>query len=308
MKRLLLTVLLLAVARPALSVHADEPRPNIVWITSEDHGPHMGCYGDQYATTPHVDGLAARGLLYTRAWSNAPVCAPARTTLISGLYATSTGGQHMRSMVPFPAGKQMFPQILRAAGYYCTNNSKEDYNLTQPGKVWDESSRKAHWKNRSAGQPFFAVFNSTKSHESQIRRRPHSPVHEPAKVRVPPYHPDTPEVRRDWAQYYDVVSLADADAGQHLAELEQAGLTDNTIVFYFADHGSGMPRNKRWPFNLGLQVPLVVHIPEKFKALRPADYAPGGKTDRLVSFVDFAPRCSVSLVSNHRIGCKVTRF
>ncbi len=284
-----LLLLVLTVLARIDSVGAAEARPNILWLTSEDHGPHMGCYGDRYATTPNVDALAAHGLLYTRAWSNAPVCAAARTTLISGLYATSTGGEHMRSMVPFPAGKQMFPQMLRAAGYYCTNNAKEDYNLTQPGQVWDDSSRQAHWQHRRNGQPFFAVFNSTKSHESQMRRRPHEPVHDPARVRVPKYHPDTPEVRRDWAQYYDVVSEADADAGLRLAELAEAGLADDTIVFYFADHGSGMPRNKRWPFNLGLHVPLVVHIPEKFQHLRPADCMPGGKSDRLVSFVDFAP-------------------
>ncbi len=282
----LLAAIVFACSEP---VAAEEARPSILWLTSEDHGPHLGCYGDHYATTPHVDALAARGLLYTRAWSNAPVCAAARTTLISGLYASSTGGEHMRSMVPYPAGKQMFPQLLRAAGYYCTNNAKEDYNLTQPGQVWDESSRQAHWKDRPSGQPFFAVFNSTKSHESQVRRRPHAPVHDPAQVHVPAYHPDTPEVRRDWAQYHDVVSEADADAGMRLAELAEAGLAEDTIVFYFADHGSGMPRNKRWPYNLGLHVPLVVHIPEKFKHLRPDDYAPGAKSDRLVSFVDFAP-------------------
>ena len=188
-------------------------KPNILWLTSEDHGPHMGCYGDTYATTPNVDALAAKGLLYAHCWSNAPVCAPARTTLISGLYATSTGGEHMRSMVPFPAGKKMYPQLLREAGYYCTNNAKEDYNLAKPGKVWDESSRKAHWRNRRKAQPFFAVFNSEKSHESQIRTRPHTQVHDPASVRVPAYHPDTPEVRQDWAQYYDGVTAADADAG-----------------------------------------------------------------------------------------------
>ena len=284
-----LALLALVVVAPSEPVISAEVRPNILWLTSEDHGPHMGCYGDGFATTPNVDALAKRGLLYSRAWSNAPVCAAARTTLISGLYATSTGGEHMRSMVAFPAGKQMFPQLLRAAGYYCTNNVKEDYNLSQTGKVWDESSRQAHWKHRQNGQPFFAVFNSNKSHESQVRRRPHQPVHDPAKVRVPAYHPNTPEVRRDWAQYYDVVSEADADAGRRLSELDEAGLADETIVFYFADHGSGMPRNKRWPYNLGLHVPLVVHIPEKFKHLRPADYAPGAKSDRLVSFVDFAP-------------------
>ena len=264
-------------------------RPNILWLTSEDHGTEMGCYGDALATTPNVDKLAARGMIFTRVWSCAPVCAPARTTLISGLYASSTGGEHMRSMVPMPEGKQMYPELLRAAGYYCSNNAKEDYNVSRPGRVWDDSSKKAHWRNRAAGQPFFAVFNSEKSHESKIRARPHQAVHDPAKVRVPAYHPDTPEVRRDWAQYYDVVSAADADAGKVLAELESSGLAEDTIVFYYGDHGSGMPRSKRWPYNSGLRVPLVVFIPEKFKELRPPDYKAGGASDRLVSFVDFAP-------------------
>jgi len=280
-----------AVTAAITTARAAEPasRPNILWITSEDHGPHLGCYGDRFATTPHVDALAKRGLRYRHVWSNAPVCAPARTTLISGLYPPSTGAEHMRSMVPMPAGLKMYPQLLRDAGYYCTNNAKEDYNLAPRGKVWNESSRQAHWKNRPADQPFMAVFNSEKSHESRIRSRPHKAVHDPAGVRVPAYHPDTPEVRQDWAQYYDQVSAADADAGVRLAELAEAGLADDTIVFYFADHGSGMPRNKRWLYDSGLHVPLVVHIPEKFRHLAPADYRPGGTTDRLVSFVDFAP-------------------
>jgi uncharacterized sulfatase len=274
----------------ALAAHAAElPRPNIVWITSEDHGPQMGCYGDKFATTPNVDGLAARGMIYTRAWSCAPVCAPARTTIITGLYGPSSGGEHMRSLVPSAEGKRFFPQFLREAGYYCSNNAKEDYNVAKPGKVWDESSRQGHWRDRAAGQPFFAVFNSEKSHESKVRARPHTAVHDAAKVRVPAYHPDTPEVRRDWAQYYDVVSAADADAGKRLAELEAAGLAEDTIVFYYGDHGPGMPRSKRWPYNSGLHVPLVVFIPEKFKHLRPPEYRPGGKSDRLVSFVDLAP-------------------
>ena len=264
-------------------------RPNILWITSEDHGPHMGCYGDKFATTPNVDALAARGMIFRHAWSCAPVCAPARTTLISGLYGPSSGGEHMRSMVKLPAGFRMFPDLLREAGYYCSNNAKEDYNLAKPGKVWDDSSGKAHWKNRTAGQPFVAVFNALQSHESQIRTRPHTAVHDPAKVRVPAYHPDTPEVRQDWAQYYDKVSEGDAVAGKHLKDLADAGLADDTIVFYYADHGSGMPRSKRWPCNSGLQVPVVVHFPAKWKHLAPPEYKAGGASDRLISFVDFAP-------------------
>lgn len=264
-------------------------RPNILWLTSEDHGPHMGCYGDSYATTPNVDALAARGMLFKHCWSNAPVCAAARTTIIAGMYSPSTGGEHMRSMVAMPKGAKMYPQFLREAGWYCTNCSKEDYNLKKPEGVWDDSSGKAHWKNRAGGQPFFAIFNETCSHESQIRKRPHTWVHDPAKARVPAYHPDTPEVRQDWAQYYDQVTLADESAGHRLKELSDAGLADDTIVFYYADHGSGMPRNKRWPCNSGLQVPMVVYFPPKWAHLAPKEYAPGVKSERLVSFVDLAP-------------------
>ncbi|WP_395751306.1 sulfatase-like hydrolase/transferase [Prosthecobacter sp.] len=264
-------------------------RPNILWLTSEDHGPHMGCYGDTYADTPNVDALAAKGMLFKHAWSCAPVCAAARTTIITGMYSPSTGGEHMRSMVAMPKGTKMYPQFLREAGYYCTNNSKEDYNLQKPEGVWDESSGKASWKNRKDGQPFFAIFNETCSHESQLRKRPHVAIHDPAKVRVPAYHPDTPEVRQDWAQYYDQVTLADASAGRRLKEIEEAGLAEDTIVFYYADHGSGMPRNKRWPCNSGLQVPMVVYFPPKWKHLAPKEYGAGVKSDRLVSFVDLAP-------------------
>lgn len=268
---------------------AEPPRPNILWLSSEDHGPHLGCYGDRYAQTPNVDRLAAKGMIYTRVWSNAPVCAPARTTLISGLYPTATGSEHMRSLLPFPADKAMFPRYLRDAGYFCSNRVKEDYNLIKGPGVWDDSSAKAHFRARKAGQPFFAVFNSEKSHESKMRVRPYAARHDPSGVRIPAYHPDTPEVRQDWAQYYDVVSDADADAGARLKELEADGLTEETIVFYFADHGSGMPRNKRSACNSGLRVPLVVYIPPKFRHLAPPDYRPGGSSDRFIGFVDFAP-------------------
>jgi len=265
------------------------PLPNILWLTSEDNGPHLGCYGDAFADTPNIDGLARMGMIYKRAWSNAPVCAPARTTIITGVFPPSTGSEHMRSQTRMPQFMKMYPQFLREAGYYCTNNSKEDYNLAKPAGVWDDSSAKGHWHNRKAGQAFFAIFNFTTTHESQIRLRPHKAVHDPAKVRVPAYHPDAPEVRQDWAQYYDKITQMDGQVGRVLAELKADGLEEDTIVFYYGDHGSGMPRNKRWPYNSGLHVPMVVYFPRKFRHLAPPEYQAGGVSDRLVSFVDLAP-------------------
>lgn len=265
--------------------------PNILWITSEDNGPHLGCYGDEYAVTPNLDALAERGLRYTRASSNAPVCAPARTTVISGVFPPATGSEHMRSETSLPDAMKMFPVYLRELGYYTTNAAKEDYNLVTTGQVWDESSGKAHWKNREEGQPFFAVFNETVSHESKIRNpiEDELRIHDPAKARIPAYHPDTPEVRKDWAQYYDRITQMDASLGARLQEIEDAGLADNTIVIYWGDHGSGMPRNKRWPYNSGLHVPFIAHFPAKWKDLAPDEYEAGGTSDRMIGFIDLAP-------------------
>ncbi|MBD5778400.1 sulfatase [Pelagicoccus sp. NFK12] len=285
MKRLLLLVL----ATFACRAFADD-RPNIVWISAEDHGPHLGCYGDSYATTPHLDAFAANSLIYTKASSNAPVCAPARTTIISGIYPPSLGAHNMRSRVPSPSYLKFFPVYLRDAGYYTTNQSKEDYNLETDDKGWHESSRTAHWKNRpDPQQPFFAVFNFTGTHESQIRNDNESPHHDPALAPIPPYHPDTPETRKDWAQYYDRLSKLDAYFQKRLDEIEAAGLADDTIVIFWSDHGSGMPRGKRYPGWSGLNVAMIAHVPEKYQHLAPSDYMPGGKSDRLVSFVDLAP-------------------
>lgn len=270
------------------SVIANE-KPNILWLTSEDNGPDLGCYGDEYSTTPNLDRFASRALRYDIAWSTVPVCAPARTCLITGMYPSTIGSLHMRSMVKLDEEIKPFPVYLQQQGYYCTNNRKEDYNFKKPKGTWNESSNKAHWRNRKDNQPFFAVFNHTISHESKIRNRPHELVHDPAKVRVPKYHPDLPEVRRDWAQYYDRLTEMDAQVGNKLDQLEKDGLVDKTIVFYFADHGCGMPRHKRSVTNSGLHVPLIIYIPEKFKHLRPEGYVAGGSTNRMVSFVDFAP-------------------
>jgi arylsulfatase A-like enzyme len=266
-------------------------QPSILWITCEDISPNLGCYGDTYSVTPNLDALAAKGMRYTNAISNAPVCAPARTTIISGLYPPSTGAEHMRSLVNLPKDFRMLPQYLRDAGYYTTNNNKEDYNLEKPGRVWDMSNKRAHWKNRKKGQPFFAVFNHVISHESQIRNAidKADQIHDPAKVRLPAYHPDAPEVRRDWAQYYDRITMMDREAGANLKEIDKAKLTDNTIVFFFSDHGSGMPRSKRSACNSGLNVPFIVYFPAKWRHLAPKDYRSGGTSDRLISFIDLAP-------------------
>jgi arylsulfatase A-like enzyme len=266
--------------------------PNILWITSEDNSPFLGCYGDSFATTPHLDQLAAEGFLYTHAYANAPVCAPARNTIITGVYACSGGNQHMRSQYRKSDVIQSYPRFLRQAGYYCTNNPKEDYNINpeQTKGIWDESGKTAHYKNRKPGQPFFAVFNSTISHESSI----HTSIpteelrHDPRKVKLPPYHPDTPEMRHDWAQYYDKVEDMDAWVGSILEELEESGEAGNTIVFYYGDHGGVLGRSKRFVYESGTRVPFLVRIPEKYKYLFPASN-PGAKVDRLISFVDLAP-------------------
>lgn len=283
------TTLLLCQSLLISRTTAQTAQPNFLWITSEDNGPQLGCYDDAFADSPNIDALAQRGMLYMNCWSNAPVCAPARTTIISGMFPTSLGAQHMRSQVPLPDVAKLYPQVLREAGYYCSNNSKEDYNLETAQDLWNDSSGKAHWRNRKPGQPFFAVFNFTISHESKIRNRPHKAIHDAQQVTVPPYHPDTPEVRRDWAQYYDRITEMDRQVGQVLEQLREDRLEDNTIVFYYGDHGSGMPRGKRWLYQSGLLVPLIVHVPERFQELVAGQYAAGSRSERLVSFVDLMP-------------------
>ena len=264
-------------------------RPNILWITSEDNSPYLGCYGDKLAVTPNLDKMAAEGLRYRHAYANAPVCSTARTTLITGMYAPTLGVHNHRSSVAIPATFKLYPQYLRDAGYYCSNNSKTDYNVAGSGamKIWNESSKKAHYNNRAKGQPFFAIFNFTTSHESQVAPKKGKTTFRiaPEKMPLPPYHPDTPEIRRDWANYYDQITLIDEQVGEVLAELDKAGLADDTIVFYYGDHGGALPRGKRNIHDSGTRVPFIVRIPQKWQHLAPA--APGSWVEDLVSFVDF---------------------
>ena len=273
--------------------------PNILWLTSEDMSADIGAYGDSYAETPHIDGLARQGVTYTNAFATAPVCSPARFTLLTGIYATTAGTQGLRSKAPIPDDITGFPAYLRGLGYYTTNNVKTDYNTADEQRLiaesWDESSAEAHWRGHEDGQPFFAVFNHMHTHQSRIsfldtefpELTDALGKHDPAAAPLPPYYPDDPDVRKTVARYYDAVTAMDANVGRLLAELEENGVADNTIVFFYGDHGTGLPRGKRVLYDSGLHVPLVIYFPPKWQHLAPVP--PGSSTDRLVSFVDFAP-------------------
>lgn len=290
---------LLYVAGPAEAAES----PNILWITSEDNSPYLGCYGDEQAQTPRLDRLAQEGVRYRHAFANGPVCSTARTTLITGMYASSLGAHHHRSSIAIPPTFKLYPEHLRAAGYYCTNNSKTDYNVDGRKKIWDENSNAAHYKNRSPDQPFFAVFNLGGSHESQVAPREGKQNFRiaPEAIKLPPYHPDTPEMRRDWANYYDQLTLVDTQVGKLLDELEREGLAQDTIVLYCSDHGGALGRGKRNIHDSGTRVPLIIRFPTKWQRFAPA--RPGQWVDDPVSFVDLPATllslCGVPLPDNY---------
>ncbi|WP_221392428.1 sulfatase-like hydrolase/transferase [Dyadobacter sp. NIV53] len=286
MKRILISIFFAFCLIPAKSQSQSE-KPNILWIVSEDNIPMLGAYGDTFATTPNLDAFAKESILYKNAFSTAPVCAPSRNTLITGMYPPSNGTEHMRSVYPVPDYVKFLPKYLREAGYYTTNNAKKDYNTTDQEDPWDESSTKATYKNRKPGQPFFAVFNLNVSHESSLFVPVEKLRHDPEKVPLPPYHPATPEMKHDWAQYYDKIEDMDGQFGQLLKELNEAGLAENTIVFYYGDNGGVLARSKRYMYESGLHVPLIIHLPKKYENL--ASVKQGTQTDRLVTFLDFAP-------------------
>ncbi len=268
--------------------------PNILWLTLEDINPDFGCYNHPDAVTPAIDRLASQGMKYSTCWSTFPVCAPARTSLLMGISAGTMGGHHMRSLSSIPRSLKPYPQLLRERGYYTTNNAKTDYNVdVDLKKLWDQCGKKAHWKDCPKNQPFFSVFNIEITHESQIRNENTLEVarrHDPAKLKeYPPYYPDDLVIRKDLAQYHDRITQADDIVKRHLDELEKAGLAENTIVFVFGDNGGGMPRGKRVVLDSGLRVPVIVRIPGKFKHLAPPEYQKGGTSERLISFIDFAP-------------------
>lgn len=278
--------------------HNQPEKPNILWITCEDITTMVGCYGDPVAVTPNIDALASKGILYKNAYSTAPVCSPARSCLVTGVYATSLGTQNLRSDFQIPSIIRTLPHILRDNGYYCSNNYKEDYNFFD-STIWDESSHEAHWRNRPDNKPFFSVFNFETTHQSQIfgddesfyNKYGHQLAEEertkPEQIKLQPYYFDSHRVRKLWARYYDLVKIMDRQVGEILNQLEEDGLQENTIVFFYSDHGTGMPRAKRALYNSGVKVPFVVFIPERYRYI--TKYEPGTLTDEMVSFVDFPP-------------------
>lgn len=274
----------------AMRVAAATPgvRPNIVWIVSEDNNPFIGAYGDKLAHTPTIDGLAKAGILYRNAFSNAPVCAPSRFGILTGVLPESCApANHMRAEAKAAGILPSYPDLLRKAGYYVTNNVKTDYNCDIDLKaIWDDSSTKAHWKNRPMGKPFMAVFNLMTTHESQNFRSTPGKV-KPEDVRVPAYMPDTPAIRSDIAGYYNRMEIMDREVGKLLAELDESGLSEDTIVFYYSDNGGVLPRSKRYCYDSGLRCALVVRVPPKWAHLSPS--APGSEVIAPVSFIDLAP-------------------
>ena len=283
MKRVL-SICLSALASTVLA--AD--RPNILWLVSEDNDTFLGCYGDPIARTPTLDKLAREGVLFEHCYAQ-PVCAPSRFTLITGMFAVTSGpAEHMRAHGKIPPWLKGFPSYLREAGYFTSNNAKTDYNSPiSTTEAWSECSKKAHYRDRAAGQPFFSVFNHEVTHESCL-----FPVNEPAAfplaaMRVPPYQPDTAEIRADWARYYTRLEKLDGQIATKLADLKAAGLADNTIVFYYSDNGGVLPRSKRFLQRSGIHVPLLIYFPPKWRHLSPA--APGARVKEPVHFIDFAP-------------------
>ena len=272
-------------------------RPNILWISTEDMSPHLGCYGDKVAITPNIDRLASQGVRYTNVFTTAAISAPVRSGLITGMYQTSIGCMHMRTTsyrrsvenpveftaVP-PHYVKAFTEYMRKAGYYCTNNSKTDYQFSKdpvPESIWDECSKNAHYKNRpDKNQPFFAVFNYLGTHESQNWDISKVKT-DPKKVIVPPYYPDNEIIRRNLAKMYDNIARLDSVVAVLLNELEREGELENTIIFFWGDHGDGLPRAKRWLYDSGLNIPLIIRFPDKSKA--------GTVDDRLISSIDFGP-------------------
>ena len=272
-----------------------DPKPNILWIVTEDNSLHyMNLYTKGGAEMPNISSLASEGIVFNNAFSNAPVCSVARSTIITGVYSPRIGTQYHRrmSLVKLPDDVKPLPVYLKEAGYYTSNNSKEDYNFIKDGEIWDESSGKASYKNRKKGQPFFHVQNFHNTHEGQLHfDQEHLEnalkTNNLDSVKPFPYHPDTPTFRYTQSLYHNHHKDVDKEIGKFIKKLEDENLLDNTIIFYYADHGGVLPRSKGYIYESGLNVPLVVRVPEKFKKLSP--FKAGSRTSTFVEFVDLVP-------------------
>ena len=297
-KKMQLLILLITVVLISCDNRTANLQPNILWITCEDLSPILGCYGDRVANTPNIDLFAQNAVRFTNAYASAPICTPARSSLITGVYASSMGTHHLRGVVPKSDKIKCFTEFLREKGYYCTNNVKEDYNFITPEEAWDESSDSAHWRNRKPEQPFFSVFNFMVTHQSQTRygieklNEINSTLDEkdrinPDDVEIPPYYPDTPIVRNNIASLYTQVHIMDKKFQEIINQLEEDGLRENTIIFFYSDHGTGLPRGKGYLHDTGIKVPLIIEFPEKYKHYSPAKA--GAFSDELVNFIDFPP-------------------
>ncbi|QDT38353.1 sulfatase family protein [Stratiformator vulcanicus] len=273
--------------------------PNVLWINCEDLSPAaIGCYGSEYATTPNIDRLAAEGIVYENASSWAPICGPARSTFVTGVYASSLGTQHLHSHVELPQPIEPLPRMLMQKGYFTSNWGKTGWNTSQDNafSYWNTQDY-APWRKRKEGQPFFCTFVLGTTHEGPANKQakydqltaslPEKSFHDPAEAQVPPYFPDTPEMRSIWAGYHDLATVLDGQVGEILTALEKDGLAEETIVVFFSDHGFGLPRHKRWLNWSGLHVPFIVRVPEAYREM--ATSGPGSREERLVSFVDLAP-------------------
>ncbi len=282
-----------------------EKKPNILWITCEDISPHLGCYGEEYAFTPALDKMAAEGVLYRNAYATASVSTPARSSIITGIYASSLGTQHLRGKVSLSKKIKCFTEYLRDAGYYCANFNKTDYNFDTPSEAWDFNGSISydllvsdHLADISEAQPYFCVINLALTHQSKVRydkeelmkrnnSLPLNARHDPDKVPVPPYYPNTSEVRENLAALHTQITLMDMQVKVILDQLKEYGFDKNTIVFFFSDHGDGLPRHKRWLYNSGTQVPFIIKFPPKYKYLSPVKM---GKEDKsIINFIDLAP-------------------
>ena len=270
-------------------------RPNILWIVAEDLSPIIPPFGDQTVNTPNLSRLADEGVRYTSVFSTSGVCAPSRAALATGMYQNRIGAHHMRTtsvieegpkgLVPYetvpPPYVKMQSQYFRENGYYTTNNAKEDYQFQKPVTAWNESSPQAHWRNRKIGQPFFSVFNLGITHESQVWRQKDNPllIDRDLNVPVPPYLPRTEIALNDIRQVYSNIVAMDKQVGLIVEELEEDGLLESTIIFFYSDHGGPLPRQKRLLYDSGIHVPLIIRFPDKWRA--------GEVDDQLISFVDF---------------------